>query len=567
MRYLRFVIHNYRAIIGPLEVNVDRRSLTPIIGVNESGKTTILQALFAFDYFNDEFNEEGRHLRDTSNLYQTTSPAAIIQADIYAIRKDLLEALSDMEQTTPTRRTQIEALKKKTKLPDKLIVTRNLETLNYDVSPRLFPTGELNHELAKEIVARCPYILYFDDFRDKVDDRIEIDETEKESPTGWLGILERLFKSTDKNLSLFDLPKLEERQRKSVLSKVKRYLNSTLTEEWQNFRLDERDALEISIDLVSEPGPGSSARNYLRLLVVERDSKGDEHFFFISDRSKGFFWFFNFVMKLEFNPKVQTEGTRDTIYLLDEPGSYLHASAQSKLCSKLRSLSERNRVIYCTHSHYLLNPEIIPLASIAVADKDANGNIRLVSIFQYEGTGSEQRLAFQPVLDALQIKPFMLDMTHQRIVVTEGIYDFFAIDLFKQGRQFGVLPSVGAESIKTYVSFLIAWQVQFRVIWDNDDAGRKAYADAEGFFGDVIARQSFRVLPKPGNQKSRILQDLFRGEDMVMLRQELELPEQTSFEKTMAAWYYSPRRNELLGKMSTGTKVNFEAVFESLQLM
>jgi hypothetical protein len=40
----------------------------------------------------------------------------------------------------------------------------------------------------------------------------------------------------------------------------------------------------------------------LKLDVVEKDASGEEHFFFVRDRSKGFYWFFNFVMKLERGP-------------------------------------------------------------------------------------------------------------------------------------------------------------------------------------------------------------------------------------------------------------------------
>ena len=173
---------------------------------------------------------------------------------------------------------------------------------------------------------------------------------------------------------------MEERQRKSALAKVQKYLNSTLTKEWENFRLDDRDALEIALDFVKEAGPNNSIRNFLKLDVVETDNSGEQHFFFVSDRSKGFFWFFNFVMKLEFNPKVLSQDDKNTIYLLDEPGSYLHASAQIRLCKKLKNLSSRNRVIYCTHSHYLLDPEIIPISNIVVADKDVASNIKLTPI-------------------------------------------------------------------------------------------------------------------------------------------------------------------------------------------
>jgi hypothetical protein len=566
LRYLRFVIRDYKAITGPLEVNVDRRSLIPIVGINESGKTTILQAIFAFDHFNDELNDEGRHLQDTANLFKTASPGATIEADIALGRPEFLSILADLEEENASLKPRIATIRKRRRLPAKLCLTRNLVTKIYSVLPPIFDDAKLDHGFAEETVAHCPYILFFDDFRDKVDERIEIAGAEKDSPTGWLGILERLFKATDKALSVYSIAGMEERQRRSALSKVERHLNATLTREWQNFRLDDRNALEISIDLVSEAPVGNPKRYFLKMGIVETDAAGDKHYFFISDRSKGFFWFFNFVMKLEFNPKVLNEDPRGTVYLLDEPGSYLHASAQSKLCSKLKSLSEKNRVVYCTHSHYLLNPEVIPISSISVADKDANGAVRLMSIFQHKGSILEQRSAFQPVLDALQIKPFILDMTHERIIVAEGICDYYSLEMFKQARQLSILPSVGADSIKFYVSLLIAWQVNFWALWDNDEVGRKARADAERLFGSDIAARRLKLLPKADTQKNRILQDLFDGQDLVLLRTELGLPNDVSFEKTVTAWYYSSRRNELLGRVSAGTRRNFEELFDSLAL-
>ncbi len=362
---------------------------------------------------------------------------------------------------------------------------------------------------------------------------------------------------------------MEERKQKSVLAKVRRHLNKTLTEEWQNFRLDDREALEISIDMQKETLKGAGTvstveNHYLKLNVVERDANGDDHYFFISDRSKGFFWFFNFVMKLEFNLKVLSAQDLSTIYLLDEPGSYLHAFAQSKLCNKLRSLSEKNRVVYCTHSHYLLNPEVIPLSSIHVSDKDGNGNITLVSIHEHRGNIFERRSAFQPVLDALQIKPFLLDLSHSRTIIVEGMCDYYAMELFRKNRPVGLLPSVGADSIKFYVSLMIAWQVNFRALWDNDPAGRKAKSDAESHFGSEISGKSFHLLPNSQGSK-RIMQDLFDQQDLRLFREELGISD-SSFEKTVAAMFYSPRKGELIARISQATRTNFDELYRSLNL-
>jgi predicted ATPase len=566
VRYLKFIIKNYRAISTELEIDVDKKSLTPIIGVNESGKTTILHAIYAFDFNNDDMDEGTRHLRDSTNLYRTNPEDPVVSALIEVDKNYVNRALAEVEKSNKAAKEWCIALRKRSRQPNRILISRNLRTHRYSIQTAPFTNSKFAHALAGELVRYSPFILFFDDFRDKVEDKIEIDKEQEGS--GWLGYMQQLFKQADPGLSVFALKDMGERQRKSAMAKVQRYLNTTLTREWANFRLDERDALEISIEYVLEPSQEymSPVKEYLKLNVVETDARGDQHYFFISDRSKGFFWFFNFVMKLEFNPKVIEEGDRNTVYLLDEPGSYLHASAQSRLCRKLKALSANNRVLYCTHSHYLLDPEVIPLADVRIAEKDANGNVAMVSVFEHRGTIIERRSAFQPIIDALQIKPFLLDLNVDRIIVVEGICDFYAFSMFKGGRVVAILPCVGASSIKFYISLLLAWQVQFRALWDDDDEGRRAFEDARKLFGDEIATHHFRRLPKAHGRNGCILQDLFSGNDVAMAKKELQLPTNTSFDKVIAALYYSLERSRILGMVSTETRDRFDSVFTSMSL-
>jgi hypothetical protein len=317
----------------------------------------------------------------------------------------------------------------------------------------------------------------------------------------------------------------------------------------------------------SAPPPTAQlVKNYIKLEVVESDRQGNRRFFFISDRSKGFYWFFNFVMKLEFNPKV-TDDQQHSIYLLDEPGSYLHAHAQRKLCEKLRQIACTNHVIYCTHSHYLLDPEVIPINSVMVADKDESSNIGLTRMIDYREKTKTPWSALQPVLDALQIKPYALDLIHaQTTVITEGIYDYYCLELFRGERPISVLPCLGAPSVKSYIPLMIAWQVEFRALWDNDAEGRKQYGHAQALFGEVIAERSLRLLPCDTPNCSWIIQNMFDGGDLVLVRQELGLAQDTSFERTMLALFYSSAKQSIVERMSQVTHTRFNELFDHLGL-
>ena len=563
MKYKKFIIQNYRAISNCIEIDIDSKKLIPIIGINECGKTTILQAIFSFDYHKDRLNSAGRHLKDLQNLYSTESLIPTISAEI-EISKDEIYAIIDQLRSYRTgddARLAGRYLDLLENFSGKIIITRDLSEKKYNIDYHNFKNKKINNLLSKEIVKNLPYILYFDDFRDSIDAKLEINDDES---SGWLPIIERLFKKTNSNYSVCDLDKKEERQRKSILSQVNKKLNETLTKEWQNFNLDDSNALKISLGYKEE----SSVRKFITLDIIEKDRDDLEHFFYIRDRSKGFYWFFNFVMKLQFNPKINQEPVIEindgSIFLLDEPGSYLHSSAQNKLCKKLQELSRDNNVVYCTHSHYLLNPEVIPINNIKIADKSHNGNIELSSIHEYNSTKRDKKYAFQPIIDALQVKPFLLDINCKNILIVEVIYDYYSFEIFKPKEDIYILPSTTAKSIKFFISIMIAWGLNYKALWDNDIDGKKAKKEAEIFFGKEEAKRFYLLPLKSNRSKKCILQNLFHGDDIKLIKQKLTLPKNTSFEKVILNLFYSDCKKEVVENISIHTQQNFKEVFEIL---
>ena len=90
----------------------------------------------------------------------------------------------------------------------------------------------------------------------------------------------------------------------------------------------------------------------------------------LSNRSKGFNWFFSFIVWFS---RIKEEENDNYILLLDEPGLNLHAAAQADLLNFIEDLCGEYQIIYTTHS-----PFMIP-----------NGKLERVRTI-YEGeTGSE----------------------------------------------------------------------------------------------------------------------------------------------------------------------------------
>ncbi|MDO8620818.1 MAG: AAA family ATPase [Candidatus Levybacteria bacterium] len=566
MRYLSFTISDYKAISGNLEVDISKRSLLPIIGINESGKTSILWAIFAFDLSNDSLND-GRQLINVRNLYKTTDQGVPSVTAKIEISKE--ECLSIHEQLGNVSGLSEDAVRELTEFKEfvsrvdqktcYLFIKRDLINKQYSIkNQELENYSNINTLLIDTILRKTPHILYFDDFRDTVQEEMEI-VGENNQAKGWLEIIEQLFRKTNNDYSVFKLKEIEELTRQSILGDACKVLNQTLAKEWEKFTLEKGARLDVQIDYSLK-----EERPFLKLLVKET-IEGKERYFGIRDRSKGFYWFFNFVMKLEFNPKVRSMEDKDTIYLLDEPGSYLHSSAQSKLCEKLSYLSSNNVVIYCTHSHYLLDPSQIPLNSVRVAQKSSNGSISILSLLEYKDNSKEKRLAVQPIIDALKIKPFITDFNFESICIVEGIYDFYCFELFKpKTLNLGFLPSVNAESISYFISISIGWRLKYLAMWDNDVEGQREFENSMKFFGDEEGKK-FLLLPL--NSKSRkktILQDLFEGQDIRLIRSELAIPNNTSFEKTIATLYFSKKVKAILKKLSKKTHANFEYVYDTI---
>ena len=581
MKYTQFVINSYRGIDGPIEISVDKAKLVPIIGVNESGKTTILKAIFSFDRFNDDANSTIKHLDETLNLYKASPRPPLISAKISSTKQDLYDALNGIKAIPGIKQLPefasylscIETYKNlvRRNYKGELLLYRNLSTKKYGVS-KLFDKHKnefIIDAFVQQLMAHLPYILYFDDFRDSIVDRIEIKKDANGNMDYWLQIIEQLFISTGEHYgeeySLFELPTIDDRRRSTILSKVNKRLHEALTKHWENLHVDDEKVLNLKIDYEAEleATAGAQKRQYLKFNVIEKSSGVDYHFY-VRDRSKGFYWFFNFVMKVEFNPKRLEDS--NTIYLLDEPGSYLHASAQSRLCVKLKELSDANTVIYCTHSHYLLDPDVIPVNTIRVAVKDSRlHRIELKSIHQHAESLGDRKSAFQPITDALQIKPFLYDLNFKNVLIVEGIYDYYCFEMFKRYhgiKDFHVLPGTNADSLRYLISLMIGAQINYSVLWDNDSEGRGCYEKAKRFFGDVEL-QRFGLLPMRGNEKNRSVEGLFLPADLETIKTNLGV-EGTNFDKLMVALFYSHNRDEIIDLLDTETKKTFEKIFDSL---
>lgn len=200
---------------------------------------------------------------------------------------------------------------------------------------------------------------------------------------------------------------------------------------------------------------------------------GEEKVFPIQNRSKGFLWFFTFILKTALNPKKDMTGSGD-IYLLDEPGCYLHSTAQKGLCKVLEELSEKAVVLYNTHSHFLLQESFFP--NIKIAHKDKNLNIKLDHFSHVDAKAHYD--ALEPLRNALHVEPSIIEksLIPENTLLTEGIRNFYSWDLFideKERQNIGIIPSTGGNNIPSLLCIMLGLKKNVVCLLDNDNKGEE----------------------------------------------------------------------------------------------
>lgn len=184
----------------------------------------------------------------------------------------------------------------------------------------------------------------------------------------------------------------------------------------------------------------------------------------LGSRSKGFLWFFSFLAWFG-SQKKQKE---PLILLLDEPGLFLHAKAQSDLLAYIEAeLKDHHQVIYTTHSPFMI-------------DARAFDRIRIVEDRSIDATsplpvGEAGTKVFRDVLEAGESSLFPLqgalgyDIAQTLFVgpnclIVEGVSDLLYLQaissvLEEQNRtslssRWTITPVGGAEKVPTFAALL-----------------------------------------------------------------------------------------------------------------
>lgn len=199
-----------------------------------------------------------------------------------------------------------------------------------------------------------------------------------------------------------------------------------------------------------------------------------------SKRSDGFKRFVTFLLMISVN--VKTDELTDTLLLIDEPEISLHPSGARYLREELIKISKTNYVVYSTHSIFMIDSGDISRHYI-VKKKDEITTIE---------SAKDSNIADEEVLyNALGHSVFAV--LKEKNLIFEGWNDKYLFSVALQGatatlknkyKDFGICHAKGVGTIKTITPMIELAQRECLIISDSDKPAKdqqKIYKQEKGF--------------------------------------------------------------------------------------
>ena len=542
MRFESFTIKNFRGVQhAKIDLTPSGAGIFTLIGLNESGKTTVLEAISTFQRFGADEKSlyQSKPLEVDPATYVPKHQKATFTGDITVSAEVVFES-DDKETCAAWAEGQASIKIDRTSIPDRATVTRGhrfkdgdlVETINlWSFSLKAKGKGarkfsEISNEsegwaaFSSMVGVLLPEVVYFPTFLFEQPEKIVLNPAKGEKPAErvYRKIIENVGSSLDPKIKVksgivdriitpetpgeafagfFALSTNRQQQIESAFNQMSHHLSHTVLHRWSKIFGGSTSNKEVRLKPGVDKHPDGSPRVYVQFSLRDGTQVYD-----ISERSLGFRWFFSFLLFTLY--RSAGSWGRRTIFLLDEPASNLHAGAQMQLLESFpRIATDGNLIMYSTHSHYMINPEWLDQALIVSNDAvdyddltdglsggHRTSHVKVEKYRSFVGANPDKTTYFQPVLDRLQVIPSGLDALRPAVLV-EGKGDYlvlaYGLRLAGLGSGYAIIPTRGADHLDELVGILLGWGVNFALCCDDDNPGRKAvkeYVDNWGLSSD-----------------------------------------------------------------------------------
>lgn len=483
-------IQNFKSII---DTTIDfNDSIYVLAGQNESGKSSILEAIHAFEdailnreNLNYEEESKGNLKQFISITYQVNDKLlqrfekTCLELVKEEVRKEPnykvfnIEKLSKLKEFTLTRVFDFEN-EQETRFSLELndqafnIIKSSIngepnekdDTLTTIVKI-LIPKIDINTNkkaVIENLWKSCPAIIFFDDVADLlpdeiyIDDLINIDETKK-------GI--KAVKNFEEIIKI-DFISLS--RKSDVLKKGNiETLNNTIT---ANFQKDwkQKIAGNNQVKLSFELSYDVTGKEKVSFFIKSKDGV----YLQPRRRSKGLIWFLSLWLELK-----ASETYNGVVFLFDEPGHNLHVKANNDMLEVFKNLSNKgHQIIYSTHSPSLI--ELDKLHNIGLVLNTENNGTIVEGLTTSKLDSTYKKDALQPISEAMGLEPLKdFSILSKKNVLIEGLSDFWYYQgmrkILNRNNDYKFVPGVGIKSSKIFplISFCIGYGLDWLLVMDN----------------------------------------------------------------------------------------------------
>lgn len=572
MKLTSFRVRRYKNVLDSTEVPVES-DVTTLVGMNESGKSTMLDALYRLNpVYGDTFVERDDYPRwrwkrdgrkeDLSVVSPIEATFQLDENDLEAFRDALGEGVVTRETVTVGRRYNgslrigvsvdeprflknvltdhpdaealLEVHATVTSLKEALVskpkpapavaeAAEETEEVPDDnaaadaevlgrITSLIGDAEDLGAIARKTVRSRMPKFFRFASYQN-LEGRVDVATLrtlDNEQPGASPKQTARaLLRLADTDID--SVTDAEFESRTAELEAVSSDLSREMAEYWST-NPELRIKVEIEPETVAASNGQTSIVRYLNFRVEDRKHDFTNNF---SLRSSGYQWFFSFLAAFS-----EFEDRDDVVILLDEPALTLHAKAQRDF---LRFINKRlapvGQVVYTTHSPFMVEE----IERVRVVE-DRGGDVGSVTSSDALEVGEDSAFPLQAALGYDLSQNLFIG---ERNLLVEGPSDLAYLDaigryLRDQGREglderWRILPAGGASNVPAFVS-LLGQKVSVTVLLDSGtEGGGKVEAAIKA---NKIAGKRVVFVGSVLEQKHSDIEDLFTAGDYLDLYNE-----------------------------------------------
>ena len=507
IKLIKANIVSYKCIEKEQSFDVED-DVTVLVGMNESGKTSILESLAKTNFFEKDekfvFNMIHDFPRKQKKVVDKSGETPIAVKLDYKMETDVLEEIYenlgvklltdtfsvtykyDNNQTWLFSGIEtIEFMKIKTtllefenkdllnnlqKVSTKSQFNRILEEVQKDVDEKIYSKEDIDklnslkiYFIANDswesspldeyivliyLIPRLPKFMYYDDYY-SLPSRVSLTKLEENPSEPSKKTAKALLELAD-----VDIDTLTKSDNFEEFIAELEATEATISEElFKYWTTNNNLKIQFRINKKEEIDNYSNSRIVERILDIRVQNQRTGVSLPLENRSKGFNWFFSFLVWFM---KIQEDRNSTYILLLDEPGLNLHAKAQNDLLKFLSDLSKDYQIIFTTHSPFMI--ETYKLNKVRTVFEKKDGTTISDSVQEKDSN------TLFPLQAALGYDLAQNLFVSSKNLLVEGIADLIYISILsavleakgKKGlnEDITIVPVGGADKVATFISLM-----------------------------------------------------------------------------------------------------------------